>query len=53
MFDVNGVTINVIEILDPLSYPGAEYFNWFFTLITVFALLCFGIQMLVRLISRS
>lgn len=53
MFDVNNITFNVMEILDPSAYPGAEYFNWFFTLIVVFGLFCFGVNLLVRIISRS
>jgi hypothetical protein len=53
MFDLNGITINVLTILDPEAVTGAEYFNWFFTLIAVFGMLCFGINLLVKIISRS
>lgn len=52
MFDLNQ-TFNVLEILDPVAYPGAEYFNWFFTLIMVFGLFCFGVKALVRLLTRT
>jgi len=53
MFELNGITINAMQILDPATVTGAEYFNWFFTLITVFAMFCFGLNLLVRIISRS
>ena len=53
MFELNGITINTMQILDPATVTGAEYFNWFFTLIVVWALFCFGLQILVRLITRS
>jgi hypothetical protein len=53
MFDLDNVTINVLEILDPEAITGAEYFNWFFTLILVFGLVCFGIKVLFDLINRS
>lgn len=53
MFNLNGITVNVVEILDPLNVPGAEYFNYFFTLVLLFGMLSFGINILVRIISRS
>jgi hypothetical protein len=53
MFDLDDITIAVIEILDPVAVPGADYFNWFFTLVVVFAMFAFGVNILVRLISRS
>lgn len=53
MFDLNGLTINAVQILDPLSYPGADYFNFFFTLIMIFGLLAFGFKLLIRIITRS
>lgn len=53
MFDLNGITFNVMQILDPVTYPGAEYFNFFFSLIAIWALFCFGLNVLVRIISRS
>jgi hypothetical protein len=53
MFDLTGQTINVLQILDPLTYPGAEYFNWFFTLVLIFGLVSFGIKMLIRVLTRS
>lgn len=53
MWDLNNLSVNVIEILDPVSVTGAEYFNFFFTIIAVFAMVCFGINVLIRLISRS
>lgn len=53
MFDLNGVTISVIQILDPSAVDGAEYFNYFFTLVLVFGMVCFGINLLVKIVSRS
>lgn len=53
MFDLNGLTITVVEILDPVQYPGADLFNWFFTLLIVWGLFCFGIKTLVRILTRS
>jgi len=53
MFDLNGISINVVQILDPAAVDGAEYFNYFFTLILVFGMFCFGINLLVKIISRS
>jgi hypothetical protein len=53
MFDLNGITINVIQILNPEDYPGAEYFNWFFTLVVVWGMFCFGVKILVDIINRS
>lgn len=53
MFDLNGLSINTLQILDPSAYPGAEYFNWFFTLVLVWGLFCFGIKILCDLINRS
>lgn len=52
MFDFTG-GVNVLPILDPIAYPGAEYFNWFFTLVLVFGLISFGIKALVRVLTRS
>lgn len=53
MFDLNGITVNTIELLDPLVVTGAEYFNYFFTMIAMVALVCFGINALVRIVTRS
>jgi len=53
MFDLDDITINTIQILDPVAVTGAEYFNYFFTIIVVFAMFSFGLNVLVRLISRS
>lgn len=39
-------------ILDPVSVTGAEYFNYFFTIVAMFGMVCFGINLLVRIISR-
>lgn len=52
MFNLNQ-TFNVLEILDPLTVTGADYFNWFFTLIMIWALVCFGVKALVRLLTRT
>jgi len=52
MFDFNQA-INVIEILDPLTVDGAAYFNWFFTLVVIWGMFCFGVNLLVRIIARS
>lgn len=53
MFDLNGISINTIQIIDPASYPGAEYFNWFFTLVLVWGFFCFGVKILCDIINRS
>ncbi|EMS77190.1 hypothetical protein Dpo_22c00090 [Desulfotignum phosphitoxidans DSM 13687] len=52
MFDLSQ-TFNVLEILDPATVTGAEYFNWFFTLLMIWGLFCFTIKALVRLLTRS
>lgn len=53
MFNIGGSTFDVVQILDPANYPGAEYFNWFFTLIMIWGLFCFGLKVLCDLINRS
>ena len=53
MFNLNGLTINTVQILDPLAYPGAEYFNFFFTLVMIFGLMAFGFKILIRILTRS
>ena len=53
MFEIDDITFNVMELLDPVQVPGADYFNWFFTVIAIFALLCVSIQILIRIVSRS
>jgi hypothetical protein len=53
MFDFTGLTINTVQILDPVSYPGAEYFNFFFTLVMIFGMMAFGFKLLIRIITRS
>lgn len=53
MFNLNGITVNTVQILDPAVVDGAEYFNYFFTVILVFGMVCFGINLLVKIISRS
>jgi len=53
MFNLTGLSIKTMQILNPANVPGAEYFNYFFTIIAVFAMIAFGINILVRIISRS
>ena len=53
MFDLDDITINVLEIIDPVAVTGGAYFNYFFTLIVVFAMFSFGLNILVRLLTRS
>ena len=51
MFPWSGeITVNVIPIM---SGEGSEYFNYFFTIMIVFGLICFGFKILIRLVSRS
>jgi hypothetical protein len=50
---IAGETVLVMQILDPATVTGAEYFNWFFTLVMVFGLIAFGLNVMVRLIARS
>lgn len=53
MFELDGVSVNTIQLLDPTLITGAEYFNYFFTMIAMVALVCFGINAMVRIITRS
>jgi hypothetical protein len=51
MFPWSGVTtFNIIQFM---SGEGAEYFNYFFTLMVVCGLLFWGIGLLLKIISRS
>jgi len=50
---INNVKILTIEILDPEVITGAEFFNYFFTLVIVFGLVAFCLQILFRVVSRS
>jgi flagellar biogenesis protein FliO len=52
MFNLNGITIAALQVM-PSGQTGADYFNYFFTLIVVFGLFSFGINLLVKIISRS
>jgi len=53
MFELDDIAINTIQILDPVAITGAEYFNYFFTIIVIFAMFSFGLNVLVRIMTRS
>ena len=53
MFEwADGVEFFIMEIM-PVSQQGAAFFNYFFTLISIFGLFACGWAIMIKLITRS